>query len=162
MKRLAPLILVAALLAGCGGGGSKTVEGTTVPPQVSTTDATPAVSQAERLRACLKGRPATPIGAFAGTAELAKSQGGAQFAARVDGGLVQLVVFPTADAAQTGFKDASDRLISLQQTQPAIYNQVSAMQSQVLGNVLQLTPYGPIPATAAQTVTGCIQRTAAP
>lgn len=132
-----------------------TTAATTTATTTATPSATPAQQRAQRLKLCV-GTVTADVPTYAPTADLARSQGGDGFGATVGGAPVELIVFPTPAAAQVGFKDASDRLIALQQQDPAAYAKVAATQSQVVGTVLEIHPTGQLPPAAAAKVSGCI------
>jgi hypothetical protein len=114
--------------------------------------------QLASLQRCMGGTATQPIPTFDPTVDVARAQGGGGFATTVDGVSVELIVFPTADAAQVGFRNAADHLISLQQTQPQVYASLAATATQVLGNVLEIAPAGAPPPTLTNLVTGCVAK----
>lgn len=121
----------------------------------TTAGPTPTQERGQRLRRCV-GSVTADVPAFAATAKLARDQGGDAFAATVSGQPVMLIVYPTPAAAQVGFKDASDRLVTLQQQDPKAYAAVAATKTQVVGEVLEIHPAGALAPPAAAKVSGCI------
>jgi hypothetical protein len=112
--------------------------------------------QLAALQTCMGGTPTQPIPTFDPTVDVARSQGGGGFATTIDGVSLELIVFPTAAAAQVGFQNATDHLISLQQTQPTVYATLAATATQVVGNVLEIAPAGAPPAALNAKVTSCV------
>jgi hypothetical protein len=153
----------ALALAGCGGSDNAPVEGTTVPQAVTTQQqgGLDFAKQTAKLKECLGGKETTRVDVFEPTYEYAKSNGGGGFAVMLGKKQVEFLVFPDAATAQTGFKDASNQLIALQQTKPDVYQQIAATQSQVLGNVLEIIPTGNTSAKVGEKILGCIQQSAA-
>jgi hypothetical protein len=153
----------ALALAGCGGSGKAPVEGTTVPQAVTTQQqgTLNLATQTAKLKSCLGGKETTRVDVFEPTYQYAKANGGGGFAVMLGKKQVELLIFPDAAAAQTGFKDASNQLIALQQTKPDVYQQIAATQSQVLGNVLEIVPTGALKPKTGDKIVGCIQQSAA-
>jgi hypothetical protein len=180
-------LAVVALLAlgGCGSNGSGTpVDGattsqgtTTVPQTGSTTGSTgstgttttattatglppkiDAATQASILQPCLKGQAATTFEWFQPTVDYAKKLGGDGFTVTLDGKPITLIVFPYVQAAQYGYKDIQDRLITLQQKRPTDYATVAGTAAQAVGNVLEIATQGALSQTASQTVASCISQ----
>ncbi len=168
--RLAPAPRWRVPLAGAGGAGLLALAALIVafvvitanndnsvpakPKPQATTPAPPGTdAQAARLRRCL-GSPASLVPVFAPTVGYAKAQGGAATAARFGSQKVELLVFPTPQAAQVGFRDAQDQLIQLQQQRPASFTRLAA-KMQVVGNVLQIYMRGALPPGAQAKVDAC-------
>jgi hypothetical protein len=173
MTRLATAaVAVAALLiAGCGGGSDQPVEGSTTPATVGTetaptqTTATTAAkadvpAQMVKLKACVGGKAAETYKWFAPTVDYAKSIEGDGFTVTLKGQPVTLIAFPTPAAAQLGYKDVADRLITLQQRRPDDYATVQATAAQVLGNVVEVSTSGALAPAAGTKVTTCISQSA--
>jgi hypothetical protein len=110
--------------------------------------------QLAKLRTCL-GPQAHPLPVFAATVQLAEAQRGGVAVAAFGRQKVELIVFATPAAAQTGYQNAQDQLIQLQQTQPATFTALSARE-QVIGNVLEIIVRGALSPTASAKVGGCI------
>jgi hypothetical protein len=173
----AALALAALVVAGCGGDTATTpVEGQTTPPTVATTT-TPtttttttttttapqtvdAGAQFTRLKACVGGKSADTYQWFQPTVDYAAKNGGNGFTATLKGKPVTLIVFPSAEMAQLGYKDIQDRLIRLQQVRPTDYATVAATAAQAVGNVLEVAQSGALDATSEAKVQGCITSTA--
>ena len=160
MKRLLSISTAVACAAGltaCGGGDSTPVEGTDTSGTPATTAAAvvDVKKQEPKLATCLKGPVKGKLAVFAPTAKLATDEGGQSFSTAVAGSGVELILFPNAAAAQQGYKDAQNRLILLQQTQPAQYKKLAATAMEVQLNVLVIAPKGLAPA-AAQPLASCV------
>jgi hypothetical protein len=173
----AALALAALVVAGCGGDTATTpVEGQTTPPTVSIAATTPATTtttttaaapqkvdaaaQFTRLKACVGGKSADTYQWFQPTVDYAAKNGGDGFTATLKGKPVTLIVFPSAEMAQLGYKDIQDRLIRLQQVRPTDYATVAATAAQAVGNVLEVAQSGALDATSEAKVQGCITSTA--
>ncbi|MCW3007815.1 MAG: hypothetical protein JWP17_2441 [Solirubrobacterales bacterium] len=173
----AGLAVVALLaLAGCGGNGSNTpVEGQTTPSNTTTVAATTSTtattatglppqidagSQLAILKTCVGGTAAETFKWFQPTVDYATKlgSGGGGFTVTLDGKPMTLIVFPYVQAAQYGFKDIQDRLITLQQKRPADYATVAATAAQPVGNVLEVATQGAVSAKATQTINDCIAK----
>jgi hypothetical protein len=180
MPRLltAALALAVLTVAGCGGDTATTpVEGQTTPPTVSTATTTPATTtttttpaapqkvdaaaQFTRLKACVGGKSADTYKWFQPTVDYAAKNGGDGLTVTLKGKPVTLIVFPSAEMAQLGYKDIQDRLIRLQQVRPTDYAAVAATAAQPVGNVVEVATQGPLDAASEATVQGCITSTAA-
>jgi hypothetical protein len=173
----AALALAALVVAGCGGDTATTpVEGQTTPPTVATTTTptTPtttttttapqtvdAGAQFTRLKACVGGKSADTYQWFQPTVDYAAKNGGDGFTVTLKGKPVTLIVFPSAEMAQLGYKDIQDRLIRLQQVRPTDYASVAATAAQPVGNVLEVAQAGPLDPASEATVQGCITQSAA-
>jgi hypothetical protein len=181
-------VATALLVAGCGGGSNTPVEGNTTPPVVapaqttsqttatvapgpSAATTTPgqsaapaptngdATAQSAALRACLTtAKDTSPYKWFQPTIDYARSLGGDGFAVTLAKKPVILITFPSAEAAQLGYKDIADRLIVLQQKRPSDYASVAATAAQAIGRVVEVATQGPLDATATATVNGCISK----
>lgn len=176
MSRLlaAALALAALVAAGCGGDTSTTaVDGQTTPPPVAptatttapatttTTTTTPppqidAAAQFAKLQPCVGGKAAETYRWFEPTVEYARKLEGDGFTVTLKGKPVTLVVFPSAETAQLGYKDIQDRLIRLQQVRPTDYATVAATAAQAVGNVLEVATAGALDATSEAKVQSCI------
>jgi hypothetical protein len=173
----AALALAALAVAGCGGDTATTpVEGQTTPPTVSTAATTPATTtttttaaapqkvdaaaQFTRLKACVGGKSADTYKWFQPTVDYAAKNGGDGLTVTLKGKPVTLIVFPSAEMAQLGYKDIQDRLIRLQQVRPTDYATVAATAAQAVGNVLEVAQAGALDATSEAKVQGCITSTA--
>jgi hypothetical protein len=181
MPRLlaAALALAVLALAGCGGDTTTTpVEGQTTPPTVATTTtpttapttttttaAAPrtvdAAAQFTKLKACVGGKSTETYQWFQPTVDYAAKNGGDGFTVTLKGKPVTLIVFPSAEMAQLGYKDIQDRLIRLQQVRPTDYASVAATAAQPVGNVLEVAQAGPLDPASEATVQGCITQSAA-
>jgi hypothetical protein len=175
----AALALAALAVSGCGGDTATTpVEGQTTPPTVATTTTpattttatttTPAAPQTidaaaqfTRLKACVGGKSADTYKWFQPTVDYAAKNGGDGLTVTLKGKPVTLIVFPSLQMAQLGYKDIQDRLIRLQQVRPTDYATVAATAAQPVGNVLEVATQGPLDPTAETTVQGCITSSAA-
>jgi hypothetical protein len=170
----AALALAALAVSGCGGDTATTpVEGQTTPPTVATTT-TPATTttattapqtvdagaQFTGLKACVGGKSADTYQWFQPTVDYAAKNGGDGFTVVLKGKPVTLIVFPSAEMAQLGYKDIQDRLIRLQQVRPTDYATVAATAAQAVGNVLEVAQSGALDATSEAKVQGCITSTA--
>ena len=175
MPRLlaAALALAVLAVAGCGGDTATTpVEGQTTPPTVATTPTaattsatsttattTPqidAAAQFTRLKACVGGKPGETFRWFEPTVDYAAKNGGDGLTVTLKGKPVTLIVFPSLQMAQLGYKDIQDRLIRLQQVRPTDYATVAATAAQPIGNVLEVATQGPLDPASETTVQGCI------
>jgi hypothetical protein len=169
MPRLttAALAVGALLLAGCGDSGSDTpVEGqTTPPPVVQTTTTTPpattpkaidAAAQMAKLQPCVGGKAGETYQWFQPTVDYATSLKGGGFSVTLKGKPVTLIVFPSAETAQLGYKDIQDRLIALQQKRPTDYAVVAATAAQAVGNVLEVATAGALDPASETKVQSCI------
>jgi hypothetical protein len=180
----AGLAVVALLaLAGCGdSGGTTPVEGQTTPtgtttvPAASATTATTgttattattanglppkidARTQMTILQTCVGGKAGETFKWFQPTVDYAKSLDGDGFTVTLDGKSITLIVFPYVQAAQYGYKDIQDRLITLQQKRPTDYATVAATAAQAVGNVLEVATQGALSAKATQTVNDCVAK----
>jgi hypothetical protein len=162
MKRIIVCISACALALSACGGGDDPVEGTTVPPAVTTQQGpTDVAQQITKLKECLGGKETTRVDVFEPTYEYAKSVGGGGFAKTIRKQQIEFLVFPDVGTAQTGFKDASNQLIALQQTKPDQYQAIASTATQVLGNVVEIVPTGATPPKVNNKVVGCVQRSTA-
>lgn len=159
----AALALVALVAAGCGGDTSTTpVEGQTTPPATSPpTPQTDAAAQFAKLEPCVGGKKAQTYQWFEPTVEYARKLEGNGFTVMLKGKPVTLVVFPSAETAQLGYKDIQDRLIRLQQVRPTDYGTVAATAAQAVGNVLEVATAGALDATSEAKVQSCITQSVA-
>lgn len=155
MTRPALIALAAATLAlsACG-RGNRTVEGNPTP--TTATSGRTIADQIKSVDGCLGGPKKGKLKVFAPTLEQAISGGGGVLATAVAGAGVELIFWPTAAAAQGGFKDAQNRLISLQQTDAKGYAKLAAAALEVQQNVLIISPKGALPAAAGPKLSGCI------
>jgi hypothetical protein len=106
------------------------------------------------------GKSADTYQWFQPTVDYAAKNGGNGFTATLKGKPVTLIVFPSAEMAQLGYKDIQDRLIRLQQVRPTDYATVAATAAQAVGNVLEVAQSGALDATSEAKVQGCITSTA--
>lgn len=149
MTRRLPLILACCLgLSACGGGGDgKTAK--TKPRTVA--------DQVRSIETCLKSPRKGMLAVFRPTVEIAQREGGAATSVAVQKTGVQLIAFPTPEAAKVGFQDAQNRLIFLQQTKPKKYAKIRATAFEVQANVLIIAPRG-LPPAAGRPLSACIVR----
>jgi hypothetical protein len=159
MKRIALLISACALgVSACGGEDDEPVQGSTVPPPVTTQPApTDVAKQITELKRCLGDKETTRVDVFEPTYAYAKSVGGGGFAVTLRKQQVEFLVLPDAGTAQTASKDASNQLIALQQTKPEAYQAIAATATQVIDNVVEIVPTGPTPPKVNTKIIGCVQ-----
>ncbi len=152
------LLSVAALaLTACGRGDRSPVEGSTTPTTATTKGSGRTIAdQIKSVETCVGGPKKGKLKVFAPTVEQATVNGGDVLATAVSGTGVELIFWPSVAAAQGGFKDAQNRLISLQQTDAKGYAKLIRTALEVQQNVLIIAPKGALPGPDGAKLTGCI------
>ena len=154
----AVILAVAAslTLAACGASNP-----TAAPPPTATVTLAPGTpkslkNQLAAISSCLGATPKGKLSVFAPTVGLAQGQGGDGLGVDVQGSGLELITWPTPAAAHVGFTDAQDRLISLQQREPAKYQKIARTALEVQQNVVIISPHGVLPGPVETKLAGCV------